>query len=186
MSFLGEPRSPSASLLRLSLIHISCLACGCRTFCLLKGLICRSLLWPCLLGSLLGWRCRTGLLFCRASIIDLHRPSLLWCLTVVLRASLSLRPSALLCAILGILGPEHVNNVLLFRRLGLRLRKMCIRDRRYTEARLAKITQDAYLADLDKDIVDFMPNFDETEKEPEVLPVRIPNLLVNGAEGRCV
>ena len=52
---------------------------------------------------------------------------------------------------------------------------------RYTEARLAKITQEAYLADLDKDIVDFMPNFDETEKEPEVLPVRIPNLLVNGA-----
>ena len=54
---------------------------------------------------------------------------------------------------------------------------------RYTEARLAKITQEAYLADLDKDIVDFMPNFDETEKEPVVLPVRIPNLLVNGAEG---
>ena len=43
---------------------------------------------------------------------------------------------------------------------------------RYTEARLAKITQEAYLADLDKNIVDFMPNFDETEKEPEVLPVR--------------
>ena len=54
---------------------------------------------------------------------------------------------------------------------------------RYTESRLAKITQEAYLADLDKDIVDFVPNFDETEKEPEVLPVRIPNLLVNGAEG---
>ena len=48
---------------------------------------------------------------------------------------------------------------------------------RYTEARLAKITQEAYLADLDKDIVDFVPNFDETEKEPAVLPVRIPNLL---------
>ena len=57
---------------------------------------------------------------------------------------------------------------------------------RYTEARLAKITQEAYLADLDKNIVDFMPNFDETEKEPEVLPVRIPNLLVNGAEGIAV
>lgn len=57
---------------------------------------------------------------------------------------------------------------------------------RYTEARLAKITQEAYLSDLDKDIVDFMPNFDETEKEPEVLPVRIPNLLVNGAEGIAV
>ncbi len=57
---------------------------------------------------------------------------------------------------------------------------------RYTEARLAKVTQEAYLADLDKDIVDFVPNFDETEKEPEVLPVRLPNLLVNGAEGIAV
>lgn len=57
---------------------------------------------------------------------------------------------------------------------------------RYTEARLAKLTQDAYLSDLDKDIVDFVPNFDETEKEPEVLPVRVPNLLINGAEGIAV
>lgn len=57
---------------------------------------------------------------------------------------------------------------------------------RYTEARLAKITQEAYLADLDKDIIDFVPNFDETEKEPAVLPVRLPNLLVNGAEGIAV
>lgn len=57
---------------------------------------------------------------------------------------------------------------------------------RYTEARLEKVTQVAYLADLDKDVVDFIPNFDETEKEPEVLPVRIPNLLVNGAEGIAV
>ncbi len=57
---------------------------------------------------------------------------------------------------------------------------------RYTEARLAKITQDAYLADLDKDIINYLPNFDETEKEPEVLPVRVPNLLVNGAEGIAV
>lgn len=57
---------------------------------------------------------------------------------------------------------------------------------RYTEARLSKITEDAYLSDLDKDVVDFMPNFDETEKEPEVLPVKIPNLLVNGAEGIAV
>jgi len=57
---------------------------------------------------------------------------------------------------------------------------------RYTEARLAKVTQEAYLSDLDKDVVDFIPNFDETEKEPEVLPVRIPNLLVNGAEGIAV
>ncbi|MBQ1640237.1 MAG: DNA topoisomerase, partial [Lachnospiraceae bacterium] len=57
---------------------------------------------------------------------------------------------------------------------------------RYTEARLQKITQEAYLADLDKDVVDFMPNFDETEKEPVVLPVRVPNLLINGAEGIAV
>ena len=57
---------------------------------------------------------------------------------------------------------------------------------RYTEARLAKITQEAFLADLDKDIVDFMPNFDETEKEPKVLPVKVPNLLLNGAEGIAV
>ncbi len=57
---------------------------------------------------------------------------------------------------------------------------------RYTEARLHKITQEAYLGDLDKNVVDFIPNFDETEKEPEVLPVRVPNLLVNGAEGIAV
>ncbi len=57
---------------------------------------------------------------------------------------------------------------------------------RYTEARLAKFTQEAYLADLDKNVVDFGPNFDETEKEPLVLPVRVPNLLVNGAEGIAV
>ncbi len=57
---------------------------------------------------------------------------------------------------------------------------------RYTEARLKKITQEAFLADLDKDVVDFVPNFDETEKEPSVLPVRIPNFLVNGSEGIAV
>ena len=57
---------------------------------------------------------------------------------------------------------------------------------RYTEARLQKITQDAILADLDKDVVDFSPNFDETEKEPDVLPCRFPNLLVNGSEGIAV
>ncbi len=57
---------------------------------------------------------------------------------------------------------------------------------RYTEARLAKITQEAYLADLDKDVVDFGPNFDETEKEPTVLPVKIPNILINGSEGIAV
>ena len=57
---------------------------------------------------------------------------------------------------------------------------------RYTEAKLKKFTQEVYLADLDKNVVDFGPNFDETEKEPVVLPVRVPNLLVNGAEGIAV
>ena len=57
---------------------------------------------------------------------------------------------------------------------------------RYTEARLAKIAQEVYLKDLDKDVVSFVPNFDETEKEPEVLPVRIPNILVNGSDGIAV
>ncbi|OYO51119.1 DNA topoisomerase, partial [Lachnotalea glycerini] len=57
---------------------------------------------------------------------------------------------------------------------------------RYTEARLQKVTQEAYLGDLDKDVVDFIPNFDETEKEPAVLPVKIPNLLINGADGIAV
>ena len=57
---------------------------------------------------------------------------------------------------------------------------------RYTEARLQKVTEDGLLADLDKDIVDFIPNFDETEKEPSVLPAKFPNLLVNGAEGIAV
>ena len=57
---------------------------------------------------------------------------------------------------------------------------------RYTEARLERVTQEAFLSDLDKDVVDFVPNFDETEKEPSVLPVKIPNLLVNGSEGIAV
>lgn len=57
---------------------------------------------------------------------------------------------------------------------------------RYTEARLQKVTQEAFLADLDKDVVDFMPNFDETEKEPTVLPVKLPNFLINGSEGIAV
>ncbi len=57
---------------------------------------------------------------------------------------------------------------------------------RYTEAKLKKFTQEVYLADLDKDVVDFVPNFDETEKEPEVLPVRVPNILINGSEGIAV
>ena len=56
---------------------------------------------------------------------------------------------------------------------------------RYTEARLEKFAQEVYLKDLDK-TVNFVPNYDETEKEPEVLPVRVPNLLVNGAEGIAV
>ncbi|MBR2529496.1 MAG: DNA topoisomerase, partial [Lachnospiraceae bacterium] len=57
---------------------------------------------------------------------------------------------------------------------------------RYTEARLQKIAQEEMLSDLDKDVVDFMPNYDETGKEPEVLPCRFPNLLVNGTEGIAV
>ncbi len=57
---------------------------------------------------------------------------------------------------------------------------------RYTEARLAQITQENFLADLDKDVVDFIPNFDETEREPTVLPVKIPNFLINGSEGIAV
>lgn len=57
---------------------------------------------------------------------------------------------------------------------------------RYTEARLHKVTQEVFLGDLDKDVVDFAPNFDETEKEPVVLPVRLPNLLINGADGIAV
>ena len=56
---------------------------------------------------------------------------------------------------------------------------------RYTEARLEKFAEEVYLKDLDK-TVNFVPNYDETEKEPEVLPVRVPNLLINGAEGIAV
>ena len=56
---------------------------------------------------------------------------------------------------------------------------------RYTEARLSKISMEM-LADINKDTVDFMPNFDETEKEPTVLPSRFPNLLVNGTTGIAV
>ena len=56
---------------------------------------------------------------------------------------------------------------------------------RYTEARLTKVATEM-LADLDKETVDFMPNFDETLDEPTVLPSRIPNLLVNGAQGIAV
>jgi DNA topoisomerase (ATP-hydrolyzing) len=56
---------------------------------------------------------------------------------------------------------------------------------RYTEARLKKFTEEVYLRDLDK-TVKFISNYDETEKEPEVLPARVPNLLINGAEGIAV
>ncbi len=56
---------------------------------------------------------------------------------------------------------------------------------RYTEARLQKFAEEVYLKDLDK-TVNFVPNYDESEKEPEVLPVRVPNLLINGADGIAV
>ena len=56
---------------------------------------------------------------------------------------------------------------------------------RYTEARLRKIAEDM-MVDIDKDTVDMVPNFDDTLKEPSVLPTRIPNLLVNGAAGIAV
>ena len=56
---------------------------------------------------------------------------------------------------------------------------------RYTEARMSKITAEM-LADIEKDTVDFVPNYDENEKEPTVLPARIPNLLVNGSSGIAV
>src|SRR5205085_7884904 len=56
---------------------------------------------------------------------------------------------------------------------------------RYTEARLARIAEEL-LADIERETVDFVPNFDETEKGPVVLPTRIPTLLVNGASGIAV
>ena len=56
---------------------------------------------------------------------------------------------------------------------------------RYTEARLSKISMEL-ISDINKDTVDFVPNFDETEKEPSVLPARFPNLLVNGTTGIAV
>lgn len=61
----------------------------------------------------------------------------------------------------------------------------CAAAMRYTEARLSKISMEM-LADINKDTVDFVPNFDETEKEPIVLPSRFPNLLVNGTTGIAV
>ena len=56
---------------------------------------------------------------------------------------------------------------------------------RYTEVRMARITQEL-LADIDKETVDFVPNYDESEREPAVLPTRVPNLLVNGSSGIAV
>ena len=57
---------------------------------------------------------------------------------------------------------------------------------RYTEAKLKKFTSEVFLADLDKNVVDFTPNFDGTEQEPVNLPVRVPNILINGADGIAV
>lgn len=57
---------------------------------------------------------------------------------------------------------------------------------RYTECRLEKFTEDVLLADLDKNVVDFVDNYDQTEKEPSVLPSKIPLLLINGSEGIAV
>ena len=57
---------------------------------------------------------------------------------------------------------------------------------RYTEARLQKFTEKALLKDLKENTVDFVPNFDETEKEPAILPCKVPNLLINGSEGIAV
>ena len=57
---------------------------------------------------------------------------------------------------------------------------------RYTECRLSSYAQNIFLSDLDKDVVDYVPNFDETEKEPSILPAKVSNLLVNGAEGIAV
>ena len=56
---------------------------------------------------------------------------------------------------------------------------------RYTEIRMQKITQEL-LADIDKETVDFIPNYDESESEPSVLPTRLPNLLINGSAGIAV
>ena len=57
---------------------------------------------------------------------------------------------------------------------------------RYTEARLSKISEELFLQDLEKGVVPFVPNFDDNEKEPTVLPVKIPNLLLSGTEGIAV
>ena len=62
---------------------------------------------------------------------------------------------------------------------------MCIRDRRYTEARLTKLAMEM-VSDIEKETVDFYPNFDETLMQPAVLPSRFPNMLVNGSNGIAV
>lgn len=56
---------------------------------------------------------------------------------------------------------------------------------RYTEARMTKASEEI-LRDIDKDTIDFVPNYDDTLKEPDILPSRLPNLLVNGANGIAV
>ena len=60
-----------------------------------------------------------------------------------------------------------------------------LRPMRYTEARLSRIAA-ALLEDIDKETVDFRPNYDDSEQEPEVLPTRVPNLLINGSSGIAV
>ena len=57
---------------------------------------------------------------------------------------------------------------------------------RYTEARLDSFSEDVFLSDLKEDVVDFIPNYDESEKEPEILPCKLPNFLINGSEGIAV
>jgi len=57
---------------------------------------------------------------------------------------------------------------------------------RYTEAKLSRIAEELYLQDLEKGVVEFVPNFDDNEKEPVILPVKIPNLLISGTEGIAV
>ncbi len=56
---------------------------------------------------------------------------------------------------------------------------------RYTEAKLKKFTKDVFLSDLDKNVIDFIPNFDGTETEPEVLPVRVPNISCKWCRRYC-
>ena len=57
---------------------------------------------------------------------------------------------------------------------------------RYTESRLTQFAEDVFLSDLDKNVVDFIPNFDVSEQEPSILPVKLPNMLINGSDGIAV